>query len=93
MSEAAERAVEAVRAKAIALLVPGLKLALATDADTFARGKRPSVLVAIARPEYSVVVAIDASEYDGVAIAVAAGFPLPPRRTAQQVLTERAGRA
>lgn len=70
----ASAAVERVRARALALLGPGHRLSLASDADTFARGKRPAVLLAVARPGWSVVIAIDASEYNGMAIAIAAGL-------------------
>ncbi len=72
-------AVEAVRARAIALLLEGdRQLALASDAQTYARGKVPAVLLAIARPTGSVVLAIDASEFNGLDVLKLAGFPTTP---------------
>jgi hypothetical protein len=62
-------AVEAVRARAIALLEENGELGVATDALTYARSAKPGVLVAIARWRYSVVLAIDAAEYDGLRLA------------------------
>jgi hypothetical protein len=66
----AAAAVEAVRAKAIASWRDGVarqgdkfKKAVATDATTFGRGKRPSALIAIVNKAGSIVLAIDMDEY------------------------------
>ena len=56
-------AVEAVRAKALALWKPGMKYAIATDPNTYGRGKRPSVLVAIVTRHGSVVIAMDNTDW------------------------------
>jgi hypothetical protein len=59
----ANPAVEAVRAKALAAWKPGLKYAFATDPNTYGRGKRPSVLIAIVTRAGSIVVAMDNTDW------------------------------
>lgn len=71
------------------MLRPGDELAMATDAETFARGAKPAVLLAIARPTASVVLAIDACEYTWEEVAYFAGWdlkPCPPRTKVQPTL-------
>lgn len=62
---------EAVRARALAMLAdkPGNDLGVASDASG------DPVLLAIARPNTSYVLAIDAAEHDGVELALFLGFP------------------
>ena len=61
-------AVEAVRARALASFKPGNRYSLASDPDTFARGKkRQSVLIGIATSAGSIVLAIDMSEWTNLA--------------------------
>lgn len=85
-------AVLVVRGRAEALLGSHL-LALATDTEAFANitKKPPAVLLAIARPGASVVLAIDASEYDALEVARMAGWddaaPPSAMEVAQQRLT------
>lgn len=74
MTTRAEAAVDAVRARAILLLGPDRELGLVSDADTYAGGKKPAVLLAIARPGWSVVLAIDAGEWNGLDVLKLAGF-------------------
>lgn len=57
-------AVEAVRARALALLKPGKRYGIANDPDTFAHGKtRQAVLIGIATRAGSIVLAIDMKEW------------------------------
>ena len=56
-------------------LLEGRNLAIATDVKTYARGKKPTVLIGVASSLGSLVIAIDASEYDGLELARLAGFP------------------
>lgn len=63
MSDAPHPAVERVRAKALALWRPGNRYSIATDPNTFARGKRPSVLIAIATASESIVLAMDVADW------------------------------
>lgn len=66
-------AVEAVRARALALLRPQDRYAVATDTHTYSRTTKapPAVLIAIVTQRKgvveSIVLAIDASEYDATA--------------------------
>ena len=64
MSSEPHPAVEKVRAKALALYKPGNRYSFASDPDTFAHSKkRQSVLIGIAVPSGSIVMAIDVSEW------------------------------
>lgn len=56
--------------KAVAMLRPGDKIAIASDARAHA-GK---VILALARPEAACVLQIDASEYDGIKVLQLAGM-------------------
>ena len=77
-------AVDALIGRVERLYVPGDELAVATDAEAFAKskGKPPAVLVAIRRPSFVGVLAIDASEFDGLRLAELAGFPPAPAAVA-----------
>lgn len=63
MSDAPHPAVEKVRAKALAALKPGDRYAIANDPYTFAKGKRPSVLIGIATRRGSIVMAMDMADW------------------------------
>lgn len=56
-------AVEAVRAQALSKWKPGMKYAIANDARTYARGKKPAVLLAIVTPKGSLVLAVDMTDW------------------------------
>ena len=82
-----QTAVDELQAKVVAMLQPGMKLAFATDAMTYAKHKRPTVLLAIARPEVSFVMAFDAVEFDLAAqldLAKLCGFEMAPVETAME---------
>lgn len=76
----------AVRQRAEALL-GDRQLALATDTDTWPSGPKAAVLLAIARPHGSIVLAIDAREWSATGVALLAGWEPAPPKTAQQRLT------
>jgi hypothetical protein len=65
MSGELHAAVQAVGAKALAALAgsPGTKRAFAVDAYTFANFKQPAVLIGIAIPQGSCVLAMDMAEW------------------------------
>lgn len=72
----------------MASYVPGDELAVATDTLTFASAKKPAVMVALVlRGDASVVLAIDASEYDGVELANRLGWPNATTQTAHEAAT------
>lgn len=69
----------------------GHALTFYTDATTFARGKKPAVLVALANRCSSMVLAIDAAEFDyneQIAMANLFGFPDQPPPNALERLTK-----
>ncbi len=82
--EAHLRAVEGVRARALALLDYDHALAVATDADTY----RKIVLIGIARHHGSIVLAVDAAEYNWLDVSQMSG--LLPQIQRQQGLTSAA---
>lgn len=83
-------AVLAVRKRAEALL-GDRELALASE--PWPGGDRPAMMLAIARPFGSLVLAIDLTEFNGAEVFRLAGFPDAPKKTAQQVLTDSRDRA
>lgn len=60
----ANPAVEAVRAKALAVWHPGQRYAFHADPHTYANGKKPAVLLAIVTRAGSLVLALDMAEWN-----------------------------
>ena len=89
MSEPAQSPTEAVLAKAMRDFCPGDEISIATDADSYRHltKKPPVVLIAIVRPGFAGVLAIDASEYDGLALAELAGWEFSHGPTALERAT------
>lgn len=56
-------AVTAVRTKALGFFKPNDKYAIANDPYTFARGKKPAVLLAIVTRKGSLVLAVDETDW------------------------------
>lgn len=84
-------AVTALRDRAIAFQRKHkTDVSFCTDAHTFARGKNPGVLVAIARPDIAYVIAIDAAEFtweEQLMFANLMGFPDAVKPSAMERLT------
>lgn len=76
----------AIRDKAEAMFREGDDLAVATDASA------DPVLIGLATRKHSLVVAVAASEYDGLALAKLCGFK-PLERSAMERLKTKKGNA
>lgn len=73
----------AIRDKAEALLRPDDELAVATDASA------DPVLIGLATRKQSLVIAVAASEYDGLALAKLCGFELRQPTAMERLRSQR----
>lgn len=74
----------ALRDKAEAMLKPGDELAIVTDASA------DPVLIGVATARQSLVIAVDRTEYDGLALAKLCGFELRQQTAMERLKTKKA---